>query len=70
MAGKSWKLATLRAFLVYHPEGGLHYYIVTAYKNNVDGYNIRAMDHGKMRSGLDESCNPNPGPNDMVPMVK
>lgn len=53
-----------------HPEGGLHYYIVTAYKNNVDGYNIRAMDHGKMRSGLDESCNLNPGPNDIVPMVK
>lgn len=54
------------------PEGEIHYYFVDANPNATGGYNIRAMDQGRARKGfgLEESCNLNPGPNDMVPMVK
>ena len=54
------------------PEGEIHYYFVDVNPNATGGDNIRAMDQGRAREGfgLEESCNLNPGPNDIVPMVK
>ncbi len=47
-------------------DGELHYYLTSAYTNGEGGHNISSTDHGRMRMGLDESCDPNPGPGGMV----
>ena len=54
------------------PEGEIHYYFVDVNPNATGGYNIRATSQGPARKGfgLEESCNLNPGPNDIVPVVK